>query len=88
MVLVLACQTPTPGAFQVPRLPKRLARLRRTVESKRIENFKKIHEQLKQTAKEEQQALRDFWKGLNADQDAGDAEATTELTKPEEDDEE
>lgn len=87
MVLVLACQTPV---FQPPRLPKRLARLRRTVESKRIENFKKIHEELKRTAKEEQQALRDFWKGLGANGDDGEeaAEGSTELSKDGEDSDE
>lgn len=67
---VLACQTPS--VFQ-PKLPKRLARLRRTIESKRIENFKKIHEELKRTAKEEQQAIRDFWRGLGNDEDSSDA---------------
>jgi hypothetical protein len=80
MIPVFACQTPCNG-FQ-PKLPKRLARLRRTIESKRIENFKKIHEELKRTAKEEQQALRDFWRGLGTEDD----EKETEVVK--DDDEE
>ena len=54
---VLACSTP-----DVPRLPKRISRARRAIESKRIENMKKIHEELKRTAKEEHEALREFWK--------------------------
>lgn len=86
MAFVLACQTPTPSVFQ-PKLPKRLARLRRNIESKRVENFKKIHEELKRTAKEETDALRDFWRGLtdsrkSDDGDAGeDTASPTELSK-------
>ena len=59
---VIACDTPmkcTP-----PKLPKRLARLRRNIESKRIENFKKIQENIKVAAREEREAVRDFWRGI------------------------
>ena len=47
-----------------PRLPKRLARARRSIETKRIENLKKIHEELKRAAKEERDAVRDFWQSF------------------------
>jgi phosphate uptake regulator len=56
-------------APDVPRLPKRLARARRNIESKRIENFKKIHEELKRVAKEEQDMLRDFFKSFQTPDD-------------------
>lgn len=78
---------PMACAPEMPKMPKRLARLRRNVESKRIENFKKIHESLKQTAKEEQQALRDFWKGLTEERKT-EEEDETQLSKTGEDDEE
>ena len=79
----VACQTPTTG----PKMPKRLARVRRNVESKRIDNFKKIHEELKRTAKEETEALRDFWRGLT-DTRKTEEEDETQLSKTGEDDEE
>jgi hypothetical protein len=41
-------------------LPKRMARARRVMESKRMDSFKEIHEALKKTANEE----IDFVKGL------------------------
>jgi HSP90 family molecular chaperone len=46
---------------QFLRLPKRVERARRTVELKRIENLKKIHEELKRAAREDREAVRDFW---------------------------
>lgn len=87
MAFVLACQAPQ--VFQ-PKLPKRLARLRRNIESKRVENFKKIHEELKRTAKEEHEALRDFWRGLtDSRKDDGETtEGPTELSKEGEDSDE
>jgi hypothetical protein len=66
-------------------MPKRLARLRRDVESKRIENFKKIHEELKRAAKEETEALRDFWRGVTEERKK---EEESELSESEESDEE
>jgi hypothetical protein len=65
----VACSTP-----DVPRLPKRISRARRAIESKRIENMKKIHEELKRTAKEEHEALREFWKMVIRKDDEDDAE--------------
>jgi hypothetical protein len=68
-VRVFACDTQTPKCTP-PKLPKRLARLRRNVESKRIENFKKIQETIKTAAREERDAVRDFWRGFFDDEDA------------------
>lgn len=55
--------------LNTPRLPKRLAHSRRNIESKRIENFKKIHEEMKCLAKEERESLRDFFKTSYDDDD-------------------
>ena len=52
----IACSAPQP-----PALPKRLARARRVMESKRLDSFKEIHEALKKTAKEEQEFLKTFF---------------------------
>ena len=60
MLLVRACATPQPQSQ--PRLPKRLARARRVMESKRMDSFRSIHEALKKTAKEEQEFLKGFFK--------------------------
>lgn len=67
-VRVFACDTQTPKCAP-PKLPKRLARLRRNVESKRIENFKKIQETIKTAAREERDAVRDFWRGFFDDEE-------------------
>lgn len=61
MLLVRACATPQPQSQ--PRLPKRLARARRVMESKRMDSFRTIHEALKKTAKEEQDFLKDLFAG-------------------------
>jgi hypothetical protein len=50
-------------------MPKRLARLRRNIESKRIDNFKKIQESIKTAAREEREAVRDFWRGIFDNED-------------------
>ena len=67
-VRVFACDVPFPLCTP-PKLPKRLARLRRNVESKRIENFKKIQETIKTAAREERDAVRDFWRGFFDDEE-------------------
>lgn len=59
MLAIRCCSAP-----QKPegiRLPKRVARARRVMESKRLDSFKEIHEALKKTAKEEQAFIRDFF---------------------------
>lgn len=44
------------------KLPKRVARARRVVEGKRMDNLKAFHEALVKTAKEEQTFVKDFFK--------------------------
>ena len=56
--VVRACATPEP---KKPMLPKRVARARRVMESKRMDTFREIHESLKKTAKSEQAFIRDFF---------------------------
>ena len=58
MLSIRACATPEP---KKPMLPKRLARARRVMESKRMDTFREVHESLKKTAKSEQAFLRDFF---------------------------
>lgn len=53
----IACSAPQP-----PALPKRLARARRVMESKRLDSFKAFHESLKKTAKDEQEFVSSFFK--------------------------
>jgi hypothetical protein len=43
-------------------LPKRVARARRVMESKRMDSFRSLHESLKKTAKEEKEFLDSFFK--------------------------
>jgi hypothetical protein len=58
MLSIRACATPEP---KKPMLPKRVARARRVMESKRMDTFREIHESLKKTAKSEQAFIRDFF---------------------------
>lgn len=62
MMLVRACATPTPDKKVVPALPKRIARARRVMESKRMDSFREIHEALKKTAKDEKDFVDSFFK--------------------------
>lgn len=57
-MLTLACSTPQPRPF---RLPKRIARARRVAESKRMDTFREIHEALKKTAAAEKKFLSDIF---------------------------
>lgn len=56
-MLTLACNTPPPK----PALPKRIARVRRSIEPKRMDSFKRLQESLKQTANEEKEFVKDFF---------------------------
>lgn len=60
MITIRVCATPEQPkkAFA---LPKRVARARRVMESKRMDTFREVHESLKKTAKSEQAFLRDFF---------------------------
>lgn len=71
-MLTLSCSTPPPK----PALPKRLARVRRSIEPKRMDSFKRLQETLKQTADEEKEFVKDFfdktrelWNVYNEDED-------------------
>ena len=79
MLLVRACATPQPQSQ--PRLPKRLARARRVMESKRMDSFRSIHEALKKTAKEEQEFLKGFFKKF--DDEESDEEESEDIVKKE-----
>jgi hypothetical protein len=59
MLSIRACATPEPKKPFV--LPKRVARARRVMESKRMDTFREVHESLKKTAKSEQAFIRDFF---------------------------
>ncbi|NBX49053.1 hypothetical protein EBT25_03755 [bacterium] len=59
-VPVRACQQPPKD--NKPALPKRVARARRIMESKRLDSFREIHESLKKTAKDEQEFVKSFFK--------------------------
>lgn len=58
--MIRACATPPQKpAFK---LPPRLARARRTMESKRLDTFRELHESLKKTGQRESDAAREFFK--------------------------
>lgn len=57
---VRACTTPPPKQQQ-PVMPKRISRIRRVMESKRMDSLKEFHESLKKTAKDEVQFVQDFF---------------------------
>jgi chemotaxis methyl-accepting protein methylase len=60
MLTIRACTTPKPEA-PMPQLPKRVARVRRALESKRLDSFRELHETLKKTAKDEHEFVKDFF---------------------------
>lgn len=62
MLSVRCCATPKPENAGVFKMPKRLTRARRVMESKRLDSFREIHEALKKTAKDEQAFVKDFFK--------------------------
>ncbi len=59
MLTIRCCNAPQKP--EMIKLPKRVARARRVMESKRMDSFKEIHEALKKTAKEETAFVRDFF---------------------------
>ena len=59
-MMIRACATPPQQpAFK---LPPRLARARRTLESKRLDTFREFHESLKKAGRKEADALSEFFK--------------------------
>ena len=63
MLSVRACANPEPNVIKIV-LPKRMTRIRRTVETKRLDSLKQFHESLKKTAKEETDIIKEL---LNKD---------------------
>lgn len=75
MLTIRCCATPPPSNERF-RLPKRVERVRRAVESKRLDSLKEFHEALKKTAKDEHTFVKDFftktqemWRDLSDDED-------------------
>ena len=60
MLTVVCCKPPSDGP-KTFRIPKRLARVRRHVESKRLDNLKKFHDALVETSKQEQEFVKDLF---------------------------
>lgn len=60
MMMIRACATPPQQ--QGFKLPPRLARARRTLESKRLDTFREVHESLKKAGRKEADALAEFFK--------------------------
>ena len=58
-MMIRACTSPSPSP--PPMLPRRLARARRVMESKRMDTLKELHESLKKTAKKEQEFFSDLF---------------------------
>ena len=63
MLSVRACANPEPNVIKIV-LPKRMTRIRRSVETKRLDSLKQFHESLKKTAKEETDIIKEL---LNKD---------------------
>jgi hypothetical protein len=77
-MLTIRCCAPPPPREGL-RLPKRIERIRRVAESKRLDSLKEFHEALKKTAKDEHAFVKDFfsktqdmWKDLAAEEDKDD----------------
>jgi hypothetical protein len=75
MLSITACAFPQP----VIRLPKRLARIRRTVESHRLNTLRDFHEALKKAGKAELDSIKDMFK-----KEDGDEEEEEEKDEPKE----
>jgi len=79
------CSKPEDDGPKTFKLPKRVARARRVMEGKRMDNLKAFHEALVKTSKEEQSFLKDFfnntkdmWKDEDTDAAADEEEAENE----------
>jgi hypothetical protein len=59
--MILTIRACAPPQDNKPALPKRMARARRVMESKRMDTFREVHDSLKKTAKSEQEFLKDFF---------------------------
>ena len=68
MLSIRACTTKPTENAPAFKLPKRMARARRVLESKRMDSFKSFHDSLVKTAKEEQAFLKDLFKPRSDDE--------------------
>lgn len=57
MISIRCCATPEP----MFKMPKRLARIRRAAETKRMDTLRNLHEALKKTANDEQEFIKDLF---------------------------
>jgi hypothetical protein len=58
MLSIRACATPEP---KKPMLPKRVARARRVMESKRMESFRMLQDKLKEVSKSEKDLIKSLF---------------------------
>jgi hypothetical protein len=60
-MLTISCCTPKPHDDSAKfRIPKRLARVRRVFETKRMDSFKDLHEKIVKTVNEEKEFLKNL----------------------------
>lgn len=79
MLTIRACSAKPTESAPAFKLPKRMARARRVMESKRMDSLKGFHEALVKTAKEEQKFLKDLFKPRPDDEvEAAEDEALAE----------
>ena len=78
MTTIVRCCKPEAETPKTFKLPKRLARARRVIESKRMDNLKAFHEALVKTAKEEQSFVKDFFSNTRDMWRDDDAEAAAD----------
>jgi hypothetical protein len=79
MLTIRACTAKPNETGPAFKLPKRLARARRVMESKRMDSLKGFHEALVKTAKDEQKFLQELFKPRADDEvDAAADEALAE----------
>ena len=63
-MMIVCCSTPSPKPTEDTskfRIPKRLQRVRRVFESKRMDSFKNLHENLVKTANDEKEFLKSIF---------------------------
>jgi len=61
-MLTIRCCTPKPHDDSAKfRIPKRLARVRRVFETKRMDSFKDLHEKIVKTANDEKEFLKNLF---------------------------
>jgi hypothetical protein len=84
MLTIRACNAKPSENAPAFKLPKRMARARRVMESKRMDSLKGFHEALVKTAKEEQTFLKDLFKTRDDEEGGGEAAADEAAAENEE----